>query len=621
MTYKIYSRITINVPNEMRENDDCMNIPFRRVRKTLSILLVAVYAACFITILATQFPPGVIHESAPFTDSKGVAIDAEVIRPATSRYASNQPVVVMVHGFCVSKEFFYALGAEFALRGFLVISISMPGHGLSEGPFHYANDSPYSAMSALDYVQTTYAGQVDPSKVAIVGHSFGGYTVVKAGFLDPRFKACVAIAALFSLINNSLVWEKPGMVEAGLDMPQEDLLPYLNTTRPQNLLTVVGVQDIAAPPNYSQHIIGAATGGAWDAVQSGVLTGDFALGTARKFSLFDGMDHTTEAYDARSQNETIWWVEQSLGLDTTALPNPAGRGIGLLTYGAGFLGAALGFLLLPFLFSYIAQLVYRESRDDYYDRKKAENKNINWKGIAGWCLTFFACTGPLTWLLTGLTGGYAIIPTASLIDRLVVPFLFFGSILVIIALVVLQRKTNFGRQWVHRDSILPEHPGKAVVVGIVPMTLGIVLICTPLTLVFMNLFPLGPRLGPFVRTTLFCLVGGIASGVVFRGIVGDHLLRRRGFWWGRYLASVISGFTVAAGLSWCFVGTFGDILFGLEAPLAFVFYWGVLGIVLGVVDFLTAQWVYGLNGNALSGILAQGLVFGILLSMTFPILP
>ncbi len=605
----------------MREYGGCMNFQLRRLRKPVSILLVSVYAVCFIAILVTQFPLGVIHEAVSFTDSKGVAIDAEIIRPADSRYENYQPVVVMVHGFCVSKEFFYALGAEFALRGFLVISISMPGHGLSEGPFQYASDSPYSAMSALDYVESKYSTMIDTNKVAIVGHSFGGYTVVKAAFLDPRFKVCVAIAAIFSRTNNSLVQEKEGMAKAGLDIPPEDLLPYLNTTLPQNLLALVGTQDIAAPPDYSQHIIGAATGVAWDAVTPGVLTGDFSLGTARKLAQFDSMDHTTEAYDPRSQNETISWVERSLALDTSGLSTPAGRGIGLLTYGAGFLGAAVGFLLLPFLLSYIAQAIYGERRDDLLERKHVDDKKLNWKAIGAWSLTFFACAGPLTWVVAGLSGGYMIFPTTTLIDRLTVPFLFVGSILVLVVLVLLKRKTAFGQQWVRRDTIWPEKPGRAALVGIISATGGIFLICEPLTLVFMNLFPLGPRLVPFVRMTLFCLVGVIGSAIVFRGIVGNHIMRRRGFWTGRFLASVVSGLVVGAAMSWCFVGTFGDILLGLDLPMAFVAYWVVLGVVLAVVDFLTTHWAYNLEGGVLSGTIVQALIFGILFSMTFPILP
>lgn len=605
----------------MREYGGCMNFQFRRLRKPMSILLVSVYAVCFITILVTQFPPGVIHEAAPFIDSKGVAIDAEVICPADSRY-EKLPVVVMVHGFSVSKEFFYALGAEFALRGFLVISISMPGHGLSEGAFQFASDSPYSAISALNIVETDYAGIIDANKVAIVGHSFGGYTVVKAAFLDPRFKSCVAIAALFSRSNNSLVEGKPGIEIAGLDMPPEDLLPYLNTTMPQNLLALVGTQDILAPPNYSQHIIGAATGVDWNAVTPGFITGDFTNGTARKLTQFDGMDHTTEVYDPRSQNETINWVEQSLGLNTTGLTNPAGRGVGLLTYGAGFLGAAVGFLLLPFLLSYLAQVLYGESRDDFMERKQVEDKKLNWKAIGGWSLAFFACAGPLTWLVAGpLTNGFMLVPTTSLIDRLMVPFLFVGSIVMIVFLVVLQRKTTFGQQWVRKENILPEKSGKAVLLGIITATGAIFLIGTPLTFVFMNLFPIGPRLVPFVSTTLFCLVGVISPAIVFRSIVGNHVVRRRGFWTGRFLASVVSGFTVAAGLSLCIVGTFGDIIFGLDDPIAFVVYWIILGIVLAFLDFLITQWAYNLEGGILSGTIIQAIILGIIFSMTFPILP
>jgi dipeptidyl aminopeptidase/acylaminoacyl peptidase len=53
------------------------------------------------------------------------------------------------------------------------------------------------AIAVLNYVLQAYAGQVDPSKVAIVGHSFGAYTAVKTAFFDPRFKTCVVMGVIF----------------------------------------------------------------------------------------------------------------------------------------------------------------------------------------------------------------------------------------------------------------------------------------------------------------------------------------------------------------------------------------------------------------------------------------
>lgn len=403
-------------------------------------------------------------------------------------------------------------------------------------------------------------------------------------------------------------------------MPPENLASYLNATCPRNLLAVTGTQDTAAPPNYAQHIIGGATGQTWDAVASGVLSGDFALGTAREFAEFENMDHVTEVFDPRSQNATISWVEQSLSLDTTGLSNPAGRGIGLLAYGAGCTGAVVGFLLLPFIMSYVAQWVYRERRDDLFDKKKVSDKTLNWKIIGAGSLMFFACAGPLTWVVAGLTGGFALLSTTFLIDLLVVPALFFGSIIALVVVGILQRKTAFGRQWVRRENIWPEKPGKAMLVGVLSVTIVLVLIATPLTLVLMNLFPLGPRFLPFVRITLLCLVGEVGPAIVFRSIIGDHIMRRRGFWTGRFIASVVSGVTIAATLSWCLAGTVGDILFGLDAPVAFLLYWGIFGISFIILDFLTTQWAYYLEGGVLGGIIVQAPILGIILSMVFPIL-
>jgi cephalosporin-C deacetylase-like acetyl esterase len=100
-------------------------LDFRRIRKPMFVILAALWVFSIGVIVANQFPAGVVYQSVTFNDVTGQNVDAEVIRPAVLVYGTEQPVVVLVHGFAISKQFFYSLGVEFALQGFVTISISM----------------------------------------------------------------------------------------------------------------------------------------------------------------------------------------------------------------------------------------------------------------------------------------------------------------------------------------------------------------------------------------------------------------------------------------------------------------------------------------------------------------
>jgi hypothetical protein len=107
------------------------------------------------------------------------------------------------------------------------------------------------------------------------------------------------------------------------------------------------------------------------------MYGSMSAGTAREELMYPGMNHASEAFDSRSQDAAIQWVQAALALNTASLPAP--RGVGMITFDAAVLAAAAAvFLLLPF-FSYVTQLVYREPQDDYYDRVKVTDTKLEWK--------------------------------------------------------------------------------------------------------------------------------------------------------------------------------------------------------------------------------------------------
>lgn len=130
---------------------------------------------------------------------QGHAIADAPIDPANGPY----PLVVFSHGYAVSPEWYSVLVEHYASRGFIVLA---PDHLETDWfrAVEAAFDRPNDVKRTLDFAEALaapggpLAGQIDMKNVALVGHSFGGYTaLVAAGArfdLGPFNARCAALA-------------------------------------------------------------------------------------------------------------------------------------------------------------------------------------------------------------------------------------------------------------------------------------------------------------------------------------------------------------------------------------------------------------------------------------------
>lgn len=124
-----------------------------------------------------------------FTDTVGEAT-AEAFVP-TLAAAARAPLVVLKHGFQLSTADYAVLAEQIASHGFVVVGADTAG-GFS-GPTNVEERD--ATIDVIDFATSSalYATSVDPTRVALVGHSRGGKVAVMIAAEDPRVSAALLL--------------------------------------------------------------------------------------------------------------------------------------------------------------------------------------------------------------------------------------------------------------------------------------------------------------------------------------------------------------------------------------------------------------------------------------------
>jgi dipeptidyl aminopeptidase/acylaminoacyl peptidase len=145
-------------------------------------------------------------KSMSYPAADGTQIPSYLTLPPGVTEAKNLPAIVMPHGGPAARDVwgFDWVAQFFAQRGFVVLQ---PNYRGSEGygSAWYANNGFQGWKTSIGDVADAgrwlvKQGMADPSKLAVVGWSYGGYAALQANVLDPDlFKAVVAIAPVTDL--------------------------------------------------------------------------------------------------------------------------------------------------------------------------------------------------------------------------------------------------------------------------------------------------------------------------------------------------------------------------------------------------------------------------------------
>ena len=147
--------------------------------------------------------------------------EEELLEPVTLGPDERLPGVIVAHGFAGSKKLMYGYGLVLAKAGYAVLLLDFSGHGLNPAPLDRS-----ALQEDLDraYRVLLDQGEVDPSRVALVGHSMGAGAVLAAGVRDPdRYSATVAISPADAPVTGDAprnlqlqagAWETPFLLRA-----------------------------------------------------------------------------------------------------------------------------------------------------------------------------------------------------------------------------------------------------------------------------------------------------------------------------------------------------------------------------------------------------------------------
>jgi pimeloyl-ACP methyl ester carboxylesterase len=254
---------------------------------------------------------GVRTESVRLRTADGTPVAGTLYRPSAA--AGQLPAVVVVHGTGLThRSCAPGLSVPLARNGYLVLAIDLRGHGhsasglprdeltASPGRSPVSADQP-EVESALDFVRShpRFTGRhlivIDGEggrhvrtieRLAVVGHSRGGWAAAQVGCRRPEVQSVVSIGAA------------PAMCDA---------------KHPQNLLILTGGQEELCSFGRCLEAIGRATAGGLD--RPSAAYGEFWNGSARRLLRVSGVTHLTELADPSVTRCVAQWVGSSLDID------------------------------------------------------------------------------------------------------------------------------------------------------------------------------------------------------------------------------------------------------------------------------------------------------------------
>jgi dipeptidyl aminopeptidase/acylaminoacyl peptidase len=178
-------------------------------RSRIAVLIVVALGAC-----SDRGPSGALSISHP--DHSSARVEYFIRQP---QGAGPWPTIVFLHGHQNiwsrpgGRQFVeWGVLDKYAARGYLAVSVSLPGYGNTDGPSDFAGPNTQHAVSAV-IAKLKAEGKALDHKVLIQGISLGAVTAALIATQDPKIAGLVLISGLYDFTQ---FMQKPSSIQAQL---------------------------------------------------------------------------------------------------------------------------------------------------------------------------------------------------------------------------------------------------------------------------------------------------------------------------------------------------------------------------------------------------------------------
>lgn len=147
--------------------------------------------------------------------------------------------LVMLHGF-PGVIMNLDIAGELHQNGWNVLIINYRGSWGSKGIFSYTN-SLEDVHATIDYIKQSDVvkeNRIDINRIALIGHSFGGFLALKAGSLNPAIKVVASLSGANFGLFVEMIEQNPEM-EAQIYEGLKESLFFLNGCTPEIIMEEV----------------------------------------------------------------------------------------------------------------------------------------------------------------------------------------------------------------------------------------------------------------------------------------------------------------------------------------------------------------------------------------------
>ncbi|GAB2511012.1 alpha/beta fold hydrolase [Microbulbifer agarilyticus] len=221
--------------------------------KTFALPALLAGALCAGFTASSQAAPTFIPDL-DITTFDGTELDANLYVPETAAPAGGYPTVLFTNSWMLDKHQYLLQAKELAENGYLVMSYSTRGFGVSEGLVDVAGDNSINDASVLiDWLQANYP----VGKLGMAGISYGAGISLVTAAQDPRVTAVAALSGWSDVIEGlypndtvNLVWGTILTTTAlNLDPEVDTIWANLRATE-----DIAGVETFAAPRSALSYV-------------------------------------------------------------------------------------------------------------------------------------------------------------------------------------------------------------------------------------------------------------------------------------------------------------------------------------------------------------------------------